>query len=34
MVIVHVDGVGLLGAMNDDLALLRMFLRAFALVEL
>ena len=34
MVIVHVDGVGLLAAMNDDLALLRMFLRAFALVEL
>lgn len=35
MVIVHVNSVGLLlAAMNDYFALLRLFLRAFALVEL
>jgi hypothetical protein len=35
MVIVHVDGIGLLlAAVNDDFALLRLFLWAFALIEL
>ena len=35
MVIVHVDGIGLLlAAVNDDFALLRLLLWAFALIKL